>query len=383
MEKIKVMIIGNNDNRIYEIKSLLGKDEIAFIGLSKQEESALEKVLSLKPQIIIMQCDNDDDDEAVDLAGKIYIKLPGCCVIFLCDDLDATIIEKAMLAGVRKVLRFPIDSKILTENIMLVYHVEKTRLKNTNTTLDNMQSRVITVFGAKGGIGKTTITANVAVKLTQMGKKVAIIDANLQFGDVNVFFDIDSKNTIADLSQGRDAADIDEIKRRMALHYSGVSILCAPKSPEYGEYVSAKNVETIINTMRPYYDYILIDTAPLFNDVTMAALENSNLILMVSVPDISTLRNTKIGLNILESLQQRDKTEIVINRVANGIITIKDIQRVLDIQVKNKISFDYKIALNCHNKGIPIVIDSPKTLIAQELTKLAKSVVDLIDHKGN
>lgn len=381
MEKIKVMIVGNNDNRIYEIKSLLRNDTVAFIGYSKQDENVLEKCMSLKPHVIIIQCD-DEYKIAIDLAEKIYIKIPGCAVILLCDKFDVSMIEKVMLAGVRKVLQFPIDAETLTENITLAHYMEKSRMENADVTAsNNMQSRIVTVFGAKGGIGKTTITVNLAVSLAKMGKKVAIIDADLQFGDVNVYFDIDPKDTISELSQGNDAGDIDAIKRLMALHFSGVSIICAPKSPEYAEYVTPKNIETMINTMRPFYDYILIDTSPVFNDVSMVAIENSNLVLLISVPDISTLRNTKISLNILESLQQREKTEIVINRLTKGLISLKDMQRVLNEQVKNTITFDFKTAITSHNKGIPIVLDAPKSEISKDLKKLANYVVNIIDHR--
>ncbi|KNZ41639.1 AAA family ATPase [Acetobacterium bakii] len=380
MEKIKVMIIGNNDNRIYEIKSLLVNDVIALVGFSKLGEAALEKTLSLNPQVILIQCD-EDGTEAISMAEKIYIKLPGANVIFLCDQLSVAIIDKAMFAGVRKVLPFPVDALELIANIELVNHVEKSRSENSNQVAANMESKVVTIFGAKGGIGKTTIAVNVGVTLAKIGKKVIMIDANLQFGDVNVFFDVDSKYTISDLTQGRDSGDIDAIKRCIVLHYSGVSILCAPKSPEYAEYVSVKNLETIINTLRPFYDYIIIDTPPAFSDMTMCAIENANLVLMISEPDISTLRNTKISLGILDSLLQRDKIEIVINRVANGMITLKDIQRVLGVPIKNKISLDLKTALICHNKGVPMVIEAPRNPMAQDLAKLGKNIAELINKK--
>jgi pilus assembly protein CpaE len=381
MEKIRVMIIGNNDNRIYEIKSLLKNDRIAFIGYSRNEDNVLEKSVSLKPHVIVIQCETEYK-EAIELAEKIYVKIPGCSVILICDHFDVNYIENILSAGIRKVLQFPIDAATLIENIELVHRMEKSRMENADLNLsNNFQSRIITVFGAKGGIGKTTITVNLAVALAKMGKKVAIIDADLQFGDVNVYFDIDPKDTISELSQGNDASDIDAIKRLMALHFSGVSIICAPKSPEYAEYVTPKTIETLINTLRPFYDYIFIDTSPQFNDITMVAIENSNLVLLVTVPDISTLRNTKIALNILESLQQREKTEIIINRMAKGLISIKDIQRVLNIQSKNTIAMDFKTATNCQNKGIPIIIDSPKSEIGKDLNKLAKFIVNSIDSR--
>lgn len=381
MEKIKVMIVGNNDNRIYEIKSLLRNDKVAFIGFAKQDDSVLDKAISLKPHVIIIQSD-DDYQQAIALAEKIYIRIPGCAVILLCDRFDVSMIEKVMLAGIRKVLQFPIDAESLTENIELAHYMEKSRLENADvTTANNLQSRIITIFGTKGGIGRTTITVNLAVVLAKMGKKVAVIDADLQFGDVNVYFDIDPKDTISELSQGNDASDIDAIKRMMALHFSGVSVVCAPKSPEYAEYVTPKNIETMINTMRPFYDYILIDTAPVFSDITMTALENSNLVLLISVQDISTLRNTKITLNILESLQQKEKTELIINRLTKGLISLKDMQRVLNEPLKNTVAFDFKTATTAHNKGIPIVLDAPKSEISRDLKKIANYVINTIDHR--
>jgi len=382
MEKIKVMIVGNSDSKIYELKGELTHEDIAFMGFSKQGAGAMEKVLSINPNVILIQCEEEYDD-AVELAETVYIKMPGCCVIMLCDKLEGDIIEKAMLAGVRKVLQRPIDSKTLIENIKLAYSVERTRALNVNTSATNMQSRVITVFGTKGGIGKTTISVNLAVLLAQMGKKTAIIDTDLQFGDVNVFLDLDPKDTIAELAQDRNASDIDAIKRFMMLHYSGVSVLCAPKSPEYAEYVTAKHIETIINTMRPHYDYIIIDTTPMFNDATLVAIENANLVLLVSALDISTLRNTRMCLNILDSIQQKDKVELIVNRITDGIITIRDVKRVLDMQIKNRISLDYKTALTSQNKGIPIVIEAPRTQIAQELTQIAKNIVRQIDNSVN
>lgn len=381
MEKIKVMIVGNNDNRIYEIKSLLRNDKVAFIGFAKQDDSVLDKAISLKPHVIIIQSD-DDYQQAIALAEKIYIRIPGCAVILLCDRFDVSMIEKVMLAGIRKVLQFPIDAESLTENIELAHYMEKSRLENADvTTANNLQSRIITIFGTKGGIGRTTITVNLAVVLAKMGKKVAVIDADLQFGDVNVYFDIDPKDTISELSQGNDASDIDAIKRMMALHFSGVSVVCAPKSPEYAEYVTPKNIETMINTMRPFYDYILIDTAPVFSDITMTALENSNLVLLISVQDISTLRNTKITLNILESLQQKEKIELIINRLTKGLISLKDMQRVLNEPLKNTVAFDFKTATTAHNKGIPIVLDAPKSEIGRDLKKIANYVINTIDHR--
>jgi pilus assembly protein CpaE len=379
MEKIKVMIIGNNDTRIFEIKSLLKNNAIIFVGFSKLTELAIEKASSLNPQVIIIHMDNDNND-AILLAEKIYMNIPRSKVILLCEDQSTSIIDQVMFAGVRKVLEYPISSDELVKSIQVVNQVEKSRRENASVRYSPMESKIVTVFGTKGGIGKTTIAVNLAITLAKLGKKVAIIDANLEFGDVDVFLDLNPKDTISELTQERDIENIEAIKRMMMLHHSGVSVLCAPKSPEYAEYVSAKNIQKIINAMRPFYDYIFIDTVPSFNEINMITLENANIILLIVESDISTIRNTKVALNIFESLKLREKTEIVGNRIAKNLISIKDIQRVLECQIKHKIPQDLKVGPPCHNKGIPIVIDAPRSAIAKEFKKIGKGILETIEN---
>ncbi|WKY45707.1 AAA family ATPase [Eubacteriaceae bacterium ES2] len=378
MDKIKVMIIGNNENRIYEIKSLLKADRTIFVGYTRNEEGALTKSVSLQPNVIILQC-ADEYYESINLAEKIYIRMPGCSVFLICDDFDVSYTEKVMQAGIRKILQFPVDSTSLNENIEAAYFLEKSRMENVESGVSgSVKSQVISVFGTKGGIGRTTVAVNLAVSLARKGKKVAIIDADLQFGDVNVFFDLDPKETIADLTQGKDASDMDAIRRVMGLHPSGVNIICAPKSPEYAEYIVPDMLDAMIDTMRPFHDYIIIDTPPVFNDISMVAVENANLLLCITAPDISSLRNTKIALNILETLQQREKTQVVVNRYEKTLITLKDMQRVLGLPLKNLIHTDWKTALNAHNKGIPILSSAPKTAIGKDLQKIVDFALKML-----
>ncbi|MGI5900049.1 MAG: AAA family ATPase [Christensenellales bacterium] len=378
MERIKVMLIGHSDSRLYEIKQQLANNSLAIVGVARLDDHAIEKISSLRPNIVILQCDYDYS-ETINLAGDTYAQGLGCGVILICDKTDMKMIETAMLAGVRRVFKHPADTDELIDIIRTSHQLEMARLQSTKSVNANMQSKVVTVFGSKGGIGKTTIAVNLAVMLSQMGKKIAIIDADLQFGDVNAYFDIESKNTIAEISQGKDASDINAIKRMLVMHHSGVSILCAPNSPEYAEYVSAKNIEAIITAMRPYYDYIIIDTSPYFSESTVVAIENADLILLITGIDISSLRNTKTSMNIFDSLRQSDKLELVINKAAKGIITVKDVHQLLERTASNIVSFDNKTALNSHNRGIPIVLGYPRTEIARELRQLSQNVLKRLE----
>lgn len=373
MDKIKVLIVCDSEEKRYELKNILTSDEIAIVAFSKTGVIVLDKVASLLPDIVLMIVDNYGNEHS-EVAERIYTSIPSCTVILLCENLDIKLVEKAMQAGIRKVLQWPCDKKALIENIKLLCSVEKMRASNNKHSNVSWQSNVITIFGTKGGIGKTTVAANLAVALSRSGKKVALIDLDLQFGDIGVFLDFEPKDSIAELVQERNSFDIDIIKSYMMLHSSGVSALSAPKSPEYADVVSGDHVEKIINTIRPYFDYIIIDTPPAFNDCTIVAIENSNLVLFLITLDISTLRNARISMDVFETLNQKEKIKVIVNRELDGAITVKDAQRVLGCEIFYRISSDWKTAIASLNKGVPVVIDAPRTQIGQQFLKLANLV---------
>ncbi len=160
----------------------------------------------------------------------------------------------------------------------------------------------------------------------------------------------------------------------MALHSSGVSVLCAPKSPEYADLITGDHIEKIINTIRPYFDYVIIDTAPSYNDCSIVAIENSNFVLFVISLDISTLRNARISADVFETLNQKDKMRVIVNRDHESGITLKDAEKVLGCKMFMRIQSDWKTAISALNKGVPVVIDAPRTTIGQQFAQLAVQV---------
>lgn len=376
MEKIKVLVVADSEKKRYELKNILSTDEIAIVAFSKTGAAVLDKTVSLLPEVVVMAGDRSINDFE-EIAERIYMSIPSCTVLLLHENPDINVIEKAMQAGIRKVLAWPCDRKTLVENIKLLSSVEKMRLSNSKQQRVNWQSKVITVFGTKGGIGKTTIAINLAVALSKRGKKVALIDLDLQFGDVGVFLDLEPKDSIAELVQERNTYDIDSIKSYMVLHSSGVSVLGAPKSPEYADIITGDHIEKIINTIRPYFDYVIIDTAPSYNDCSIVAIENSNTVLFIIALDISTLRNARISADVFETLNQKDKMKVIVNRDHESGISLKDAEKVLGCKMFMRIQSDWKTAISALNKGVPVVIDAPRTTIGQQFTQLAGLVEEL------
>ncbi len=370
MDKIKVVVLSPEDTK-YELKTKLTHEDIAFLGFAKPGDAAMEKVLSFLPDAVVIVSDGSD---ALHLAKQIYVALPGCAILLMDDKIDLPSVERAMLSGVRKVLPLQCGQSQLIDSIKIACMMEKSRIRRNDNQIVGGTSKIITVLGSKGGIGKSTIVSNISVCLARMGKRVAVLDLDLQLGDINLFFDVDPKDTIAELVQEEQSPDIDTIKSYMQLHSSSVSLLCAPKSPEMAEIIRGENVEKIINILRPYFDYILIDTPTYLSDISIVAVENADEVLQIITLDISTLRNTKIILDIFESLQQKDKFSVIINRDTKGLISQKDAQQILDCPIKFKISCDWKTAFASLNRGVPIVTDSPRSAIAREIIALTNLV---------
>jgi pilus assembly protein CpaE len=318
----------------------------------------------------------DGDNEAIPVAERVYMCRPGCSVILISEQINVEIYQQAIRAGVKNVMQWPVPQKELIENIKLAANLEKMRNSTAGPGANNMSwgSKVITVFGTKGGIGKTTLAVNLAVKLSENKKKVALIDLDLQFGDVNVFLDMEPKDTLSELVQDNNSFDIDTIKNYMVLHSSGTNVLCSPKSPEYAETITPSHIERIINTIRPYYDYIIIDTPPVFNECTLTAIEVSSKVMFVIALDISTLRNAKISMNVLESLQQIEKVNLIVNREVESIITVNDAEKIMGVKILARIPADWKTATAALNKGVPFVSGYPNAKLSNVVSELARKL---------
>lgn len=378
--KISVLLVSKSEYNLSSMKSMIDDESISVIGETPGGTPALNAIENFSPDIIIMTLGAGDTD-VLSLAERVILHKPRSYVVLLAEYLDMDILQSALKVGAHHVTRFPTSSKEFADYIKSVYNNEKTRIESISGKQDlSWMSRVITVFGAKGGIGKTTIATNLAVKLAEKRKKVALVDLDLQFGDVHLFLDIEPTDTIAELAQEMTSPNIDLIRSCMTVHSSGVHVLCAPKSPEFAELVSPEKVQTILSLLRAYYDYVIIDTQPSFSDVTITAIEVSSTILFVVGLDISILKNSKLSISLLESLQQTDKLKLIINRAEKiSSITMNDVNTLTDSPIWAKIPSDYKVAVTALNRGIPFVIGAPDS----QLSRSISSVADLLHGKSD
>lgn len=233
---------------------------------------------------------------------------------------------------------------------------------------------VYVVFCGKGGVGKTTIATNLAVTIAQQEKKkVALVDYDLQFGDISVLFNLADGKNISDLVQENDKFTDELLENSMIRHFTGIDILPAPLFPQDAEYITAAHTDQILRLLKKNYDYIIVDTAATFNEINLQALDLADQILLVTTRDIVTIKNTKTSLNILDSLDYREKIRVVLNRSDQDLgVDLADLEKGLEITVSHQITGDEKAVISSINKGVPVLISQANAEIAKSFKRLCE-----------
>jgi pilus assembly protein CpaE len=236
------------------------------------------------------------------------------------------------------------------------------------------RGRVITISSTKGGSGKSVVATNLAVVLAKRSDRpVVIVDADLQFGDVAVLLRLASGHTIVDAVSSMDRLDAQLLQSLLTRHEaSGLYVLSAPLEPSFAERVTGDDILRIIEVLRSFCSYVVVDTPAQFNDVVLALIEHSDDVVLVAGMDIPNIKNVKLGLQTLRMLSvSESKLHLLLNRANSKVrLEVSEVERTLGLPAKSLIPSDIVVPQTV-NKGVPLVLDAPKTEIARAFERLA------------
>ncbi|WP_028784984.1 AAA family ATPase [Thalassobacillus devorans] len=307
---------------------------------------------------------------------------PDVSIILLSEETEVDL-QSAIRAGVFDVMHMTEEK----EQLLGVLDEIEDRLNVMQRKLapkaadEDKRARVMTTCSTKGGVGKTTFTVNMTASLAKQGRKVLVIDLDLQFGDVAMFFDTKPKKTIyewvkEERSQMKLASCVESFNEQ-------IDILSAPIRPEFAEVITDEHIKQLIKLAKPLYDVILIDTAPYMDEVVLTALEESDDIFLVTLLDLPTLRNNKTFLETLQTLNLQGKVKVVLNRNSKKRgLTEKTAEEVLGMPIEIKVPDTEKIVVSSVNVGAPFVLSHPRAKVSKVLLKLGHSMFDQGDTKA-
>ncbi len=394
-EKIRVLIVDDISETRENIRRLLQFDNlIDVIGAARSGHEAIDMAQSNKPDVIVMDI-NMPDMDGIAATEIIRKKVPFTQVIILSVQNDQSYMRKAMLAGARDFLSKPPTIDELTSAIRragTMAHDERNKVSQAfpvaavgGTAAPVLASqpmgKVIVVYSPKGGTGTTTIATNLAITLISDEAKVVLVDASLQFGDVTVFLNEQAKNSILDLTPHVDELDPEFVDEVALKHSStGLRVLPAPTKPEQADQVAGEQFGKLLNYLRHIYTYIVVDTASYLTETVQAALDVSDIIILITTQDIPSIKNANAFLTLADTSGiKRDRIMFIMNRYDKRIaISPERVGESLRQEVLISIPYEEKIIPGSINRGIPFVLDNKAHPVSKAVANLADLVRERI-----
>jgi len=390
-DKIRVIIVDDVSETRENVRKLLQfESDVDVVGLARTGKEAIQLSQELNPDVVLMDI-NMPDMDGISATEAIHSKQPAVQVVILSVQSDQNYMRRAMLAGARDFLTKPPMGDELISAIRRAGSMAQTeRSKNIQVQTMPMsgnvniltgyslpKGKIVTVYSPKGGAGCTTLAVNLALTLHNEDTRVALVDGNLQFGDVAVFMNEQGKNTIADLAPRADELDPEIVEEVMLKHAaSGLHILAAPSRPEYAEKVSSGQFTRVLEYLRQVYAYVVVDTASLLTDVTLAAIDVSDLLVLVTTQDIPSIKNCRLFLDLSQTLGiERERILFAMNRYDKRInITPERVAENLKQEVSSVIPLDEGTVMKAVNRGVPFVLESKNQPASRGIFSLAESV---------
>lgn len=390
-DKIRVLIVDDVAETRENIRKLLQFDaNVEVVGACRNGTEGVELSIETQPDVVLMDI-NMPDMDGISATEAIRKKVPFTQIVILSVQGDSNYMRRAMLAGARDFLTKPIDIDELSAAIRRAGRVarnEKEKLattgfagptggKSTGTLIPGDQGHVITVFSPKGGTGKTTIAANLAVAMRQQGSTVAAVDANLQFGDLSFFFNEQGRTNLTDLAPRAEELDREVVAEVMIRHEaSGVHILAAPMRPEYADAVSGSQLSSVLNYLSRIYPYVIVDTSSLLNELTLAVLDATHLLVLLITQDIPSIKNARLFLDLADGLGiTRDKILLVMNRYdKRRSITPGRVKDNFKKDVDIVIPVEERLVVPAMDRGEPFVLKNANNPTGKAILDLATKV---------
>jgi pilus assembly protein CpaE len=238
------------------------------------------------------------------------------------------------------------------------------------------EGKVITVFGAKGGIGKSTISTNLATLIAQNDSSVLLIDMDTRFGDIAIMMDVEPESTVADLAGRMDEMDEATYREALLLHETGVYILSAPKHPSEWRNITADQMKELIQYGASLFDYVVLDTPGTFNDLVATAIEVAHQVMVISSLDLASIKDTAYMLDLLEAEGYPSERLLLTINDVNAVNTIRvdDLPQIVHHDIYWQIPYDDQV-IRAGQSGQPVVVVKPKSRASKEMRALAEKIV--------
>ncbi len=386
---IRLLIVDDISSTRENLQKLLSfEDDIEVVGTAADGREGLEAAHRLGPDIVLTDV-NMPLMDGIQLTETLASELPTSPVIIMSVQGERDYLRRAMQAGAREFLIKPFSHDELVAAIRRVYQLEQKKgtfiAKSMPAQPDapaaprsSSPAEVMLVFSGKGGVGKTLIATNLAVALAeQTGARVALVDLDLQFGDIGVMLNLDHSRSITELVDGASSFAAENLGEVLANGPSGVRVLLAPISPELADLVTIDHVRALMAELRRSFDYVIVDSSTHLTEFNLEVIEMAQRVLVVTALTIPAIKDAKLTLKVLNSLSVDPETiMLVVNRV-DGFADFnrESIEQSLRTPVAVQIPHDPRVIGDSITRGVPFVTGQPESEVSRSVRELVARIV--------
>jgi pilus assembly protein CpaE len=367
---MKITAISNNDKHLFEIARLLRErsatDHVEVISgamdkLNTTEQGVPDLLLLAQPIV------NGKEFERIESLSSQH---PGTAIIVACQQQTPEFLLQAMRAGVREVLPLPMDQHLLLE---AVRRIDDKRINATRA-----QGKVLAFVSCKGGSGATFLASNLAYALAAAeGKKVALFDLNLQFGDASLFVsDQRPASSLAQVAQQIHRLDPSFLASSMVQVTPNFGVLAAPEDPTHANEVLPEHIDALLRLARQQYDFVVLDIGRNLDAISVRALDQADMIFPILQATLPYIRDGKRLLSVFRSLGYReDKIHLIVNRHSNsGDIRLSDCEKAYGKSMYRTIPNHYEAAAASVNQGVPVLQLARSSPVSKALQEMARQL---------
>ena len=346
--------------------ALTGNERTRLLADSKNADELLSAIVRLRPTAALVVADGKSAESSFKIIKRVAAEHPDVAVIAASRSSSPSIILGSMRAGAREFLQLPIKADEFGTVLDRTDEFRAALLKSQ----PKKSGRVVGVFSSKGGCGVSFVATNLAAS---MGGDTLLADLNLQAGDSDSFLGIDARYSISDVAKNITRLDDALLSNFITSHSARLSLLAAPAEAHEAEDIRPEHVTEILHLLRQRFDFVVLDLQHTFDPVTVAAMDQSDDVLLVLTLDIPGIRRTKRALKIFDRIgYPRRKIHVVVNRHGTHVeVEQRKVETHLGESLIGFVPNDYRNVMESINMGRPLVESDPGSKIAAEIKRIA------------